>query len=113
MPAPAALFAPWLFGVIASAVAGLFSGLAKMFASKVGTYAVVVAAMIALASAFTATMQAMLSTWWGGPVPPILQVGVDMLPANTDECIMAIVGARIAGWLWRRKYDGLQARLFP
>lgn len=109
MPAPAALFAPWLFGVIASATAGLTAGIAKMLATKAGTYVLVVGAMISLAAAFTAFMGSTIDQYMIG-APPLAARGLDMLPSNTAPCIGAITGARIAGWVWRRKIDAMTAR---
>ena len=109
MPAPALAFAPWLYGVIASAVAGIVHAITTMLATKAGTYLLVVGAMIALAAGFTAFIGSSIDQFMVG-APPMVARGLDMLPANTDACIGAIIGARIAGWLWRRKIDAMTAR---
>lgn len=99
---------PYFAVVIGTLFASLLGFFAKYFTKKIALGLAFIALLIAITAAFVATIEALfLSIYYFAPVE--LNSAMSMfLPSNFKVCISAIIGAKLALWVYTWNVKVLQ-----
>lgn len=109
MPAPI-VFAP-LVAWLGSLVSGFFAMIVAYFGKKAAIAIAVIAVWIALLTAFTLSINALIDGLYVSMPVGILQAGMSMLPSNTGECVAAIASAHLAAWVYTSQIKAVVLKL--